>query len=762
VTGALTPNLTRTFSETPRFVEKDPTIFIEATAKVKMSMLFSSLQRRTSLLVAGLLLAGQASAITSRVTDQRYRWKSVAIVAGGFVSGILFHPKQRGLAYARTDIGGAYRWDDRAHAWVPLQDWLSKPDWNLYGIESIGLDPSNPRKLYLACGTYTNEWGGNGAILRSNDQGRTFERTDLPFKLGGNENGRGIGERLAVDPHDGKRLYFGTRNSGLWTSVDGAKTWGAVESFPVHGRTNGIGVGVVLFDPRSGSRGQATPTIYVGVASKDEGLYRSRDSGKSWEPVPGSPKGQYPHHMALSPDGTLFIAFSTGPGPNDIGGGSVQKLDTNTGVWTDISPAKPNTGSEHGFGFAGLSLAPDGKTLVVSTLDRWNPGDDVFRSTDGGATWYGLRAQSSRDSSAAPYMTWGRGDASFGWWIGAVAMDPFDAGHVLYGTGANIWGTHDALQAASKWRVEGQGIEETADIDLMSPSAGPHLISAVGDIGGFTHLDLDKPATGMTVHPHFDNTDSLDYAANMPNLVVRVGRAGGGEKHCAYSQDGGLTWQPVTTEPNARSQSGSVAVTADGSTIVWVPQGAVPSFTKDLGATWSPSMGAPGGCEVVSDRVNPSLVFALARDGALYVSHDRGATFDASGAKLPARHQKLRATFGQEGDLWVPSEEGLFHSKDAGATFTKIAGVDSAESVGLGKAAPNAKYPAVFLNGQVDDQFGVFRSDDGASTWVKVTDAKHEYGTRGVVIGDPRIYGRLYLGTNGRGVFYADPETQAR
>ena len=155
-----------------------------------------------------------------------YTWRNVEIVGGGFVTGVLFHPKRRDLLYARTDIGGAYRWDPKARRWTPLQDWLEKKDWNLYGIESLGLDPDDPNRLYLAVGTYTNDWAGNGAILRSTDQGRTFRRADLPFKLGGNEDGRSMGERLAVRKNV---VLFGTRNEGLWRSDDAGANWRRVE-----------------------------------------------------------------------------------------------------------------------------------------------------------------------------------------------------------------------------------------------------------------------------------------------------------------------------------------------------------------------------------------------------------------------------------------------------------------------------------------------------------------------------------------------------
>ena len=42
----------------------------------------------------------------------------------------------------------------------------------------------------------------------------------MPFKMGGNENGRSIGERLVVDPNKNSVLYFGSRKDGLWKSAD--------------------------------------------------------------------------------------------------------------------------------------------------------------------------------------------------------------------------------------------------------------------------------------------------------------------------------------------------------------------------------------------------------------------------------------------------------------------------------------------------------------------------------------------------------------
>jgi hypothetical protein len=178
-------------------------------------------------LFAGLLLFNFTSVCVhaqtkpSSPTSTPYHWKNVKIVAGGFITGIVTHPRQSGLMYVRTDIGSSYRWDPSGNSWVPLTDFVGMSDWNLNGTESIGIDPSDPRRLYLAQGTYVDSWNNsNGAIFVSQDQGRSFKIVNLPFKLGSNDNGREAGERLSVDPNDGKVLYLGTRLNGLWKSTN--------------------------------------------------------------------------------------------------------------------------------------------------------------------------------------------------------------------------------------------------------------------------------------------------------------------------------------------------------------------------------------------------------------------------------------------------------------------------------------------------------------------------------------------------------------
>jgi photosystem II stability/assembly factor-like uncharacterized protein len=683
-----------------------------------------------------------------------YNWTNVEIVGGGFITGILFHPKQKDLLYARTDIGGAYRWNPTTQRWMPLQDFFGKSDWNLYGVESIGIDPTDPNRLYLAVGTYTNNWAGNGALLSSKDQGRSFQRTDLPFKNGGNEDGRSIGERLAVNPKHNNTVYFGTRHEGLWRSDDFGKTWRQDTSFPVKGSADSIGIGFVVFD-----RG----VIYVAIAASGASLYRSKDDGKTWEIVPGQPMKFLPHHGAFDKAGNLYLTYGDKPGPNGMSDGAVWKWHPQTGVWTEITPVKPGT-TLGNFGYAGLAIdANRPGTLWVSSMDKWSTKDDIWHSTDGGKNWQSLLKNSVRDGSGSPFLFWGRPEVDLGHWIGALALDPFRPGHVLYGTGATIFGSDDADKLAkgqtTHWTVRAQGLEETAVLDLISPPSGPMLISALGDIGGFRHDDVRVvPARGQSLSPQFNTTNHLDFAEYNPQIVVASGNA---KVHILLSRDGGSTWTALVSEPAGTRGSGRVALSVNGEALLWAPQGAPTSRTTDAGKTWTTCQGLPSGAQPVADRFDPKIFSAYdPNTGKVYVSSDAGVRFTETGATLPTgRDNRLVATGGAPDNLWCAARDGgLYHSTNSGKSFTKLPDVNAAHSLGFGLHAPGVRYPTVYLNGTVNNIAGVFRSTDVGRTWVRIDDPAHQFGTMNVITGDPRIHGRVYLGTNGRGILFADPK----
>jgi hypothetical protein len=741
---------------------------------------------------------------TAAATSQSYNWRNVVINGGGYVPGIVFSPKEANLIYARTDIGGAYRWNQTTQSWTQLLSWLAHDDWNWTGVESIAPDPVDSNVVYLAVGTYTNEWAPtNGAILRSADKGATFTRYDLPFKVGSNMPGRNMGERLAIDPNNTSILFLGARSgNGLWKSTNAGQTWSRVTSLTDGGTyvqdpstsylADKPGVVWVTFDPRSGTAGTATKTIYVGVASKEHPIYRTTDGGATWTVLAGQPTGFLAHHGVLGANGVLYVTYSDTQGPYDGGKGDVWKYDTATSVWTMISPI-PSTSSDDYFGYGGLAVdAQNPGTIMVTSLNSWWPDAIIFRSTDAGTTWKRIWEWASypartlhytMDVTTAPWLDFGNKApidpvpaVKVGWMIGDIKIDPFNSNRMMYGTGATIYGSTNL----TSWDTAGTfalkcmagGVEETAPLGLISPPSGPNLVSALGDIGGYKHDSLTTVMPSLYTVPYAGTYNDIDYAGAKATFMVRVGKGDPaaqypGNLSTAFSFDGGASWSVGNGVIGGITGGGTVAAAADASAVVWAPENGVPSVSTDGGNSWTGSSGISNGAVVASDRVN-ALKFYAAQNGTAYASTDKGKTFVAKVTGLPTS-ARLRAVPGRDGEVWLAGSQlngtapaatsGLYRSTDSGATFTKVAApsITYADVVGFGMPAGGQTYPAVFISGIVDGVKGLYRSDDAGASWIKIDDAQHQFGSVGrCITGDPRIYGRVYVCTNGFGIVYGD------
>jgi len=736
--------------------------------------------RQSVVLVLGIAFAAGGAqaqtpklpAITKVPRSVPYRWENVVIRAGGYVSGLEFSSTVKGLVYARTDVGGAYRSEDAGEHWVPLNDNFGRDDSTYTGIEGIGLDPEDGNKLYLAQGMYTADWAGPSAIFRSNDRGRKFEKIPMPFKMGGNDDGRGVGPRLSVDPHLGSVLYFGSRKAGLWKSVDSGVIWRHVDSFPAPDKLAGVGeaagITFVAFDSTTGTKGSATKTIYAGVAMPGKSLYRSQDAGATWELAAGGPREMFPHHVVFQPGGALYFSYADNIGPNGIANGAIWKYTPVDGQWKDVTPMKQNSHGVGTFGYASLGIdAQHPGTLMTATIDLWWPGDKIFRTIDGGKTWKDMEPLSVYSAPEVPWAYWHKATTGGHGWITDIKIDPFDSGRVMYTTGEGIWGSTDvtAADAGKKahWSFPDIGLEETVPLAIISPPEGAHLLSAVGDLGGFRHEDILKsPKDGAFANPTLNTNRGIDFAASAPAIVVRVGDGGDGKDvRGGYSLDQGSTWKPFAKEPSSsRHGGGTVAISADGKTVVWSPENGLPHSTRDWGKSWLPCSGLNGNMRVVSDRVNPAKFYSFnVGTGQLLESLDGAHTFAERTEPVSAKgdYAQIAAVPGAEGDIWLATSEKVYHSTDSGVTFIELEGMTHKAVIGFGMAAPGKKNPAIYINATAAGTEGTFRSDDGGSSWVRIDDPDHQFGWKNAVIGDPRVYARVYIATGGRGIIYGEP-----
>jgi hypothetical protein len=731
---------------------------------------------------------------------------------GGFVDGIVASTKVKGLLYARTDVGGVYRWNSDQKVWIPLLDWLSQDDVGLYGVESLALDPSNPGRLYVLAGTsYFSK--GKTAILRSEDYGATFETVDVSslWRAHGNGMGRQSGEKLAVDPNNPNILFCGSRAAGLFKSTDAGKSWANVSTIGAQSGadlTNANGIGFVLFDPTSNrTAAGGTSTLYMGVSDAKNGLYVSKDGGATFVAIAGGPSGQMPNRAVLS-SGNLFVTYGNSLGPHTLSSGSFYRYSIASGTWTNLTPKTDDgtatmgnggQGAAHGFG--GVSVdASDSNHILLSTLSYYGGqtryadggegwGDRIYVTTDGGSTWTtdfsrmdpGVAANANASSNG---NAWISGAAIH--WAGDIAFNPFNGKEAWVVSGNGMFHTENLGDTHSLWKFESKGIEETVPLDIVSVPGGP-LVTSIGDYDGAAYQNISQSYSRHK--PAIGTTQSLGYAP-LTGAFLRAGHVtdystGTGIESDVmyYSDDKAATW---TKLPTPKGSHGLVVLSADGKVLLHRPENSSTVYrSADQGNTWTTVTGLDGQAQyarIVCDPVKADVFYVLNQQGKLLKSTDRGVTFivvgsvqdDAKGL-YQSSNGLIRTAPGREGHLWAPldqaqswaangkySTNGLAFSADGGATWARFPSVFSAHAVGLGKAANGAAYETLFIWGVAGDNtnpLGIYYSTDQGTSWKRMNDDKHQFGGPGngaFVQGDMNVFGRVYMSTVGRGLVYGN------
>lgn len=620
------------------------------------------------------------------IDKEKYEYRNLPIPGGGYVTGFIFHEKKPNVLYARTDIGGMYRFDYENKRWHSLINHVTMDDLSETFPIAAALDDNHPERLYIACGINKE---GAGVIAASDDYGEHFVYHKIPILIHGNLNGRGTGCRLIVDKQNSDRLIFASQQEGLWMSYDRGVSWKRNNAFQENYLTF-VGQshdGSVLFV------GCAGVTTKRSERLRGHSMYASYDGGtsfdKMWQPQDGEIEGVrlaglVAQRYALD-EKYLYVTFSvmgrnayvlengySCDGGSVIGGRVVRyplSLHNELGRGEEITP---NPGSmerrregytEYGFGGINAAAAQPG-LLICSTICK-EDGDSIFRSFDYGESWEEILhdLDVGRMDFRVSYMKpCYNGGHSIIHWLTDLKINPFDENEAWFNTGTGVFRTKNLTGEEVVFSDWSDGLEETVHLNLYSPPAGDvQLIDILGDLGGFAFRRLDEPCDNS-----FDDAEgnryitciNADYSDVRPEFVVVTprgnwkGKTKGGlivsEDQCRtftrLPMPFGITdrldkaLHRIET-PNVNS--GWAAVSPDCVNIVWsvaeniqlpidmviVSQNGGKSFVQAKIYNLSGEVKTQGGMKVFADRMENGIFYGFGEHSQFYISRDGGKTF---------------------------------------------------------------------------------------------------------------------------------------
>ncbi len=679
------------------------------------------------------------------------------LAAGTMLGGIAEVASAQGKA--RTQAAASAQTYD-AKQWSGLRYRHVGP-WRGGRVTTVTGVPTQPRTFYM--GTV------GGGVWKTTDAGHKWvNTTDGQIRVGP------IGA-VAVADSNPDIVYAGTGSSkirsnvsigrGIYKSVDGAKTW-TFMGLPDVGQIATIRVNPInpdeVFVAASGN-----PFAY----SKDRGVYRTRDGGRTWKKVfflnerLGAADVEYhPSNPAV-----LYATMWHGlrqPWSIISGGkeGGIYKSVDGGDSWTKLGGGLP-TGL---FGRANVGVSAAAPDTLYALIEA-KPGQGLYRSNDAGATWTLVNGDGKLVTRPFYYTTLG--------------VDPSNAERVFVGNE----GWFESLDGGKTFATRPTPHGDNHDV-WINP-ADPKVMVQANDGGANVSLDggatwsvQSNQPTAELYQVAVDNQFPYRlYGAQQDNTTVIVPSLALGDGQ-DYRVGPGCETGPIMPKP-------------DDPNIVW---GACKgqfsrmdmrtNFNEERFWIGSESLygNDPDRLRYRFQRTAPMEVSPVEPNtvyyGSQYVhrSRDGGVTWetispdltwrpadkqfasgspitiDATGEEVYSTLYAIRESKVRPGVIWAGSNDGLIHvTQDGGKSWQNVTpkGLPQGgrvQNIEPGVREPGTAYAAIYRYLMGDFAPYIYATRDYGKTWTRLTDGRNgiapDEPTR-VVREDPERPGLLYAGT---------------
>ena len=621
---------------------------------------------------------------------------------GGDVRSLAYDPHDPNRVFLGTSTGVIFVSEDGGHNWSRFAKLGSGDD---YVLDHIAIDPHNSKTMFVSAWSVQDQSAGD--IFRTNNGGKEWE--PLPAM-----HGKSV-RAMALSASDSKILVAGALD-GVYRSSDGGNHWEHISDAGIKN------IESIAVDPKDPN------VIYAGTWHL---AWKTSDGGANWQHI----------NKGMIDDSDVFSIIVSSTNSSEVFASAC------SGIY------KSNSGGDQFEKIKGIPFTA--RRTRVLKQDPSNPAvvyagttEGLWKSVDEGKNWKRM---------SNPEVV-----------VNDVLIDPRNSQRVLLATDRS--GVLASDDSSVTFSTSNHGYTHRYVSAILPDSKDPNTlyIGVVNDreFGG-VFSSHDGGLTWQQKSAGLDGRDvfTLKQASN-GTLVAGTNRG------VFELVPGNLYWHPInnvvvekTVSRTVKLKSGKTKTATSTSSTRSVLEARVSDTdvtsnrwfaatstglltSKDQGKVW---MGGPiaGQQDFVSVQAHESLVVAATRSSVL-VSQNSGAAWEpAALASYPINIRHVTVT--PDGQIFVATREGAFHSADSGESWNHVvAGLPDKDITSVTYDGTHKRLLAT--SGQTGV---VFESSDGGTTWQRGPDSG--FPLRRISV----VHGHYVAATPFDGVI-AQPENEAQ
>ena len=640
---------------------------------------------------------------------QAMEWRNIGPFRGGrstAATGVVGNPS---TYYFGATGGGVWKTDDAGISWRNISD-------GQFGVGSIGaitVSSSNPNIIFVGTGTAcvrgVSSSHGDG-VYKSMDSGETWSHLGL-------KETRQI-SKVIIHPDNPDLVYVaaqgtpwkGSKERGIYRSKDGGKTWDQV--LFVDELASASDLSMDMTNPKvlyaAFWHHQRLPW-QVRSGGPNSGIYKSTDGGDTWDKLEkGLPKEMGKTSVAVSPANpkrvwVLAESNKWGLYRSDDGGKSFSRLN------------KDRVLIARAWYYIHLFADPqDENTVYVLNAP-------VMKSIDGGKTFQNVRTPHGDNHDL---------------WINPhdnqIMINANDGGANVSFNGGRTWSTQQNQPTAQFYRVITDnrfpywvygGQQDNSSVAIASRSRGgidwKDWYSVAGCESAYLAFDPDNPV--------------LVYGGCYQGLISELNVESGNSRSIMAYEYLGLGSDPIDQKYRFNWNAPIVASPQDPDVIYHA--GNVVLKTEDRGESWA----------AISPDLTLNKKENLGKGGA-------PITNEAAGGEIYHTILYLEPSTHEEETIWAGSDDGLVHvTKDGGKTWNNVTPNGLQEgmvnAIDVSPHDPATAYIAFTRYKFADFKPYVYKTENYGKSWRKLVRGIPDDAYVRVVREDPVKKGLLYAGT---------------